>query len=124
MEHELRSDHQVAHRLGHGHLGRAGERGDPCADVHREAADLVADPLDLAGVHASAHFETERSNGFDNRGGAVDGAGGSVERGEEPVPGCVDLDPAIAGQERPHRRMMALDKLAPSVVAERRRPLG
>jgi hypothetical protein len=38
---------------------RSGERRDPRADVHRDAADVLAEQLDLAGVDASADLEPE-----------------------------------------------------------------
>ena len=86
LEDQLRSDHQIPDGLGDGDLGRSGEGGHARADVHGQAADLVADPLHLAGVHPGAHLEAEETNGGGDGCGAVDGAGGPSNEAKKPSP--------------------------------------
>ena len=71
-----------------------------------------------------ADLELERPDGLDDRLRAAHGAGGSVERCEEPVSGGVDLDPVIPPEDRADRGVVALDGLPPSSVAELGRLLG
>ena len=59
---EAGAGHQVLHGLGDEHLARARLRAHAGADVHRDAGDVVAAQLDLAGVEAGAHLETHRAD--------------------------------------------------------------
>src|SRR3954451_25287279 len=64
-----------AERRPRGHvLAGRGHRGPARGDVHRHAADVVADDLALAGVQADADPEAELAHGADDRLGAAQGA--------------------------------------------------
>ena len=52
---------QVSNRARHEHLSRAGESGDPRADVHRDASHVVAGHLDLSFIQFSAVHELQQS---------------------------------------------------------------
>src|SRR6185312_6684925 len=93
-------------------------------DVHGQAGVVVADDLDLAGVHARPDLEADRADGAANRGGAPNRPGRAVERCEDAVPGAVDVTTAEAGELPGNGVVVCLQQLAPTAVAERRRPLG
>src|SRR6266516_5979024 len=79
FEHQPRAHGEIFDRGADQNLPRAGERSDPCGNVHREAADLVAGEFDLAGVAAGADVQAELADGCAQGLGAADGPGGPVE---------------------------------------------
>ena len=62
LEDEARAGDEVLDGGADEDLGGAGERGDPGADVHGDAADVGAQQLDLAGVAAGADLESQRTS--------------------------------------------------------------
>src|SRR6187551_3888141 len=94
-EGEASTGDEVADRAGHEDLARLGDAEDPGAEVHSDAADLLAHRLDLAGVDASADLDSESSDGIGGLDGTGDGVRGLGERREEPVTGRVDLAPVM-----------------------------
>ena len=96
----------------------------PGGGVHRDAADVVAAELDLAGVGAGPDLDAERAEGGDDLDGAANGAGGPVEGGDEAVTGRVDLPTAEAGQLASHHGVVGVEERAPALVAEVGGPLG
>jgi hypothetical protein len=52
------ADAEVADRAADEHLARSGEAADPCADVDREAADVVVGRNDLAPTRCHARPST------------------------------------------------------------------
>ena len=99
-------------------------RPTPRADVHREPADPLAPHLHLTGVHAGADRDPDARERVTDRAGAADRATGSVEGGEEPVAGGVDLAPAEPGQLLAHDRVVLVEERAPPGVAELGGPRG
>ena len=91
---------------------------DAGADVDSDAAELVADPLALASVNASADFDSERADGIDGSRGATDRACRPVEAREEAVPGRVKLATAETRQLVADQLVMALEKVAPALIAK------
>src|SRR5205823_10782712 len=77
---------QVPHGAGRENLRRPGERHDPRADMHGDAAELAVYLLALAGVHAGAHVDAEPLNRYDNCRSARERTSRLGERREEPVP--------------------------------------
>ena len=69
-------------------------------------------------MHAGAHLDAERLHGLHDRVGALDGPGGAVEGREEAVAGGVHLGAAVAAEQRAHRRVVALDQVAPALVSQ------
>jgi hypothetical protein len=75
------ASHEVLDGGGDEHLSLAGQSRHPCADVHRYAADVSPQELELAGMHACANLQAESLSA---PGLALEG-GASHESG--PVPG-------------------------------------
>ena len=57
IELQSRTDHEVAKRAGHEDFTRSGERGHARANVHRDAADVIAADLTFAGVQPGSHLD-------------------------------------------------------------------
>jgi hypothetical protein len=64
-------------------------------------------------VDAGAHFDADRGQRFAEGGRGLDGPGGAVERGEEPVAGCVQLPAREPGELASDDRVVTLKQLAP-----------
>ena len=101
----------------------AGERRDARADVHRDAGDVVALQLDLAGVEPGAHLDAQRPRRRGDRVRARDRARRPVERGEDVVAARVDLAPAEALELAPLAASERVEQLAPLAVAQLGEPL-
>src|SRR5262249_23256748 len=74
------------HGIGGEDLVRRGRPHDPRRLVYREAADVAADELDLAHVHARSHAQALPGRGARNRHGALESRPRRREGGEEAVP--------------------------------------
>jgi len=81
----------MAHGAGNQDLACVGETGDPCAGVHCDPGRLVADDLALSRMHTRANRKIQLGKRAANRFGATNGAGRSIERGEEAIAGRVYL---------------------------------
>ena len=77
---------EVSHRAGHEHLAGLGAIQDSGRRMDREAADVVADDLDLAGVDRRPDLKVERLGHRPHRLRARKGPGGRVERAMKPSP--------------------------------------
>src|SRR5713226_2710071 len=86
---------EVLDRARHEHLARFRRGCYACARVDGDPADLVAHQLTLAGVKPCADLDAEGLHAFPDRTRGPDGAGRSVEAGEEAVAGSVHLAPAV-----------------------------
>src|SRR5207244_10379925 len=87
---------QVRHGAGRQNLRRPGERHDPRADVHGDAAELAVHLLALAGVHAGAHVNAELLDCDDDCGSAGERTSRLRECREKAVAGGVLLAAAVA----------------------------
>ena len=65
--------------------------------MNGDPADLIAGQLDLADVHARAHLQPDLRGRCGDRFGTPNGAGGTIERREEPVARAIDLATAMLG---------------------------
>ena len=74
------------------------ECADACADVHGDAADVVAADLAFAGVQSRTYFDAERLHGLADRHGAADRSLRAVERREEAVARGVHLAASKPGE--------------------------
>src|ERR1700730_7043040 len=116
---ESRPGHEIFDRVRDQHLARAGERGDARADMDGDAAALGAHHLAFAGMASGPHLEAERPYILGDRRRAAHGTGWPVEGREEPVAGRVDLAPAEAREVAAHERVVSIQHLVPTLVAER-----
>jgi hypothetical protein len=113
-ERDARTGDQVLHRARDEQLAGAGARGDARADVHRDAAELVADDLTLAGVHSGPDRDPELMERVDELLGATNRPTGPVEAREEAVACRVDLDTPKVVELRADDRMVAIEEVVPA----------
>src|SRR6516164_9124179 len=87
------------------------------------AAHLFSQVLTLPGVKSGPDLDAESLHDFSDRHCTPNGAGGTIKRGEEPVPGRVLLFAPETRRLPPHQRVVGAQEIAPSRIAERNRPL-
>src|SRR3990172_6715412 len=81
LEGDARTSHEVFHGAGDHDLAGAGRRRHAGANVHGDAADIVADHLALAGVEPGSRLDSQLPGLVADGAGAADTAGGAVEGG-------------------------------------------
>src|SRR5262245_25229810 len=99
-------------------FGGAGQTAHPGSDVDGDASDLAVDDIALAGVDSRADLDPKWPYRIDDCPGAADRPGWTVERSEEPITCSVHFLPPVAGQESPHRGVMAPDQVTPTPAAQ------
>jgi hypothetical protein len=99
------------------------ECGDPGANVHRDSPVVVTAYLAFAGMDACAYVESDGPGGVDDCLGAMYGARGTVEGRKEAIARCADLASAELAEAVAHQRVVAVELLAPPLVAELGDPL-
>src|SRR3954468_1793612 len=125
LEAEARSDDRPVDRPRREHLARLGESRDPRRDVHRDAADVVADDLALAGVQPRPRRQPERLQPLDDRLRAADRPRRRpVEGDQERVADRLDLAAAEAVELTADDRVVGDEQVAPARVAEARPVAG
>jgi hypothetical protein len=95
--------------------------GHARGDVDRDAADIVAHHLDLAGVHAGADLEIERPHCPHDLLGTAHGARRAVEQRQEAVAGGLHFAATMALQLGANSHVMRLQRRPPLAVAGRHR---
>ena len=75
-------------------------------------------------MEPGADVELERPHGIDDRLSAADRSGGTIEGGEEPVAGCIDLLAVEAAELTADGGMVLLQQVAPAPIADLCRSLG
>src|SRR4051812_42552975 len=85
VEADPRADDQVLDGARDEHLARPGGAHHARADVHGEAADVVADHLALARMEPGPDLDAELAHRLLDRRGGADRAGGTIEGGEHAV---------------------------------------
>src|SRR6266508_5903029 len=120
LEADARAGGEVLDRPRHQHLAGFGDGRHPGGDVHGDPADLAVDHLAFPRVEADAHLDAEGASAVSDRATAGDGAGRTVERREETIPGGVDLAPGEALELPTHQRVMGLEKVAPGSITHGR----
>src|SRR5829696_1600290 len=108
---------EISHRARDKHLARTGEGGNPGADVHGDARQVVPAQLALTTVNAGPDLEPEVTGADRDRPGAVDRTSRSVEGGQEPVAGCVHLVTAVAAELAPDCCVVPVEEVVPAPVA-------
>src|SRR4051794_20821768 len=86
---------EVLHRARHEHLPRLRKRADSCGDVDRDAADVLADHLHLAGVQPDPHRDARPARGGQDRLAAPDRPRRAVEGRERAVAERLHLASAV-----------------------------
>src|SRR5262249_54092624 len=86
--------------------------------VHREATDVAAKQLELAGVEAAPHLEIQSSHGLGHGTRTLDRAGGSVERGERAVASSLDECSTESFDLVAHEGVEIVQDLVPAPVAD------
>ena len=92
--------------------------------MHRHPCHVIADHLTLASVKAGANLDPEGSGGGDYRLRAFDRPRRTFERGEEAVPGRLDLTSPAALELVTNKGVVPLEQLAPAPVPQTRELLG
>jgi hypothetical protein len=93
-------------------------RRDAGADVHANAADVLASKFDLAGVNPGADLDAEGLDGVSQRARAGNRTAGAVERAQAAVADELDDRPACAADLATDDRVVAVKQIAPTLVAE------
>src|SRR6266508_155260 len=109
---------EVLDRTGNDHLTGSSLGGHACPDVNRDPTHLAIELLALARVQTSANLEAKVAHRVDDRVSAADRSCWTIEGGEEPVAGGVELTAAEAGELPTHTRVVLREQLAPAAVAE------
>src|SRR5258708_16274420 len=105
--------HQILYRTGHQNLARAGKSSNACADVNRDAADVVADHFALAGVKPGTNFNAERPDFVSDGACAANPACRAVERGKKPIAGRFHLMAPKAHEVPPAGALFMLTNIPP-----------
>ena len=113
-----RTDDEVLDRGRHQDVARSCEGRDPCTDVDGDPPDIGIGQLDLARVQAGAHLQADGADGLADSRGASDRSGRSIEDGQEPVAGRLDLAAAVSVQLGPYGEVMRRKERSPTLVAE------
>src|SRR5262245_3435653 len=71
----------------HEHLAGLCGFADAMGEMHGDSGEFGAPSFDFTGMDPDPYFKVHLSGGVADRGSAADGAGGSVERGENAVTG-------------------------------------
>jgi len=82
---DSRTRHKILHSPGDQHGTRPGLRHSPRTDVDGDATDIVTHQFAFAGVHSSAHINTELSDRRRDRERTSNRAGRTVERRKKAV---------------------------------------
>lgn len=99
-ERDVGTGGEVAQRAGGECFLRSGEGADPCRNMNGDPGDVVAEPLDLAGVKACADLDAVHAQGLDEQPGAPGGTAWTVERDEYTVSGALDQLELISPTQR------------------------
>src|SRR6185369_2629457 len=99
---QTRAGDEVAHGARDEDFAGARNVLYPCGGVNRDAANILASDLDLAGMKTAAHLNAERAHFRDDGGGAAHGASWAIESREKAVSQGLDLAPAKPSQLLPY----------------------
>jgi hypothetical protein len=108
LKEHARSDNKIRDGSRDEDLVTSGKRTNSRPDDYRQAAYVVADTLDFAGVDSDPDVEPQTRDRLHQCKCASDGAGWPVERDEEPVTGSRDLASPVAFELASNDRVEAL----------------
>jgi hypothetical protein len=89
--------------------------------MDRDPTHIVAHYLALSSVKASTDLESKRLHPPRHRAGAPDGPSGAVEGGEKPVSRRLDFTTSKSNEFTTNDSVVAIEKIPPPAVADRRR---
>src|SRR5262249_37432896 len=112
------------HGTRYEHFPGRSRGSDTRPDVHSDAAQLVADQLAFARVHARPYIHAESSDAVGDGASATDTARGTVKGSEEAIAGGVDLAPALTAPLLADHPVIGLQEVRPSPIADVGRALG
>src|SRR5712664_4118844 len=118
VELEAGAGDEILDGARHEHLARARIGGDARTCVDGDPRDLAVDELALACVKSGSDLDPERSNCFGDRTGATDRACRAIEGRQKTVTNGVHLAAACPAQLTANERVVLLEQLAPTRVAE------
>src|SRR6266536_2785276 len=116
--------HEVFDRARDQYLGGPGKVADTLADVHRDAADVIASNLDFARMQADPHLEMYGRGRIADRARTTDRACRSVERGEETIPDHLHFAATESCQLMTDGGIVCIEELCPPAITERRGQFG
>src|SRR5262249_37762654 len=109
---------KITHRACGEDLAWPGEVLHARPDDHGDSPELAGDDLALACVHPGADLDAEPAHGVADRERTAKRADRPIEGGVEPVACGVLLYAAMSRKLRAHQRMMSLEKVAPTAIAD------
>src|SRR5678816_469173 len=123
-EPQSRSRHEVLDRVGDQDLAPFRQRGDAGADVHGNTDELGPAEFALARMESSPYLEPEAPypRGDGTRG--ADASRRTVETGQEPVSGRIDLAPAELHEAFADEPVVGLKQITPAAIAQGQRGGG
>jgi len=124
FEAESATGDEILHGLRDEHFGCTGSGSDARADGDGEPPDVVAVKLDLTRVQTSPHLKPKSPHPLHDGLRAIDSAGRTVERGEEPVAHRLDLAAAEPRELGADDAVVLLPELPPFGIANRSLVLG
>ena len=113
---------EVANRARNEYLAGGGERGDSGSGVYGDPGEVVTAYFALPGVQPGSQVEAEPARVFGDRLRAADGTCGSIEGGEEPVAGSLDLVSPEPLKRTADLGVVLVEDFAPTAVTKLRRP--
>ena len=122
-EGDARAEDEHLYGAGDQDFPRGGEGGDPGTHMDRQPGDCRAVAFHFTGVQAGPDLQAESGYGVADGTSAMDGPGGAVEGGEEPITGGIDLDAAKPRKEPPDMCVMVLQQVPPPPVTEPAGPI-
>src|SRR4029077_11118718 len=118
VERDTRAGREVANGARDEDLTWGGLISNAGADDRGDPSGLPGDDFALAGMDARSDVEPKCAHALSDGHPAANGAPRRVERREESIAGRVYLDPAMAADLGPDQRVMALDELTTTTIAE------
>ena len=124
LERQTRTGDEVFDGIGDEDFPGTSECGNASADVHSDAAKLLADDLALSGMKARPHVDTDETRPIADGLRAAHGARRPIECGEEPITRRVELAAAESGQLTTRDSVVGTEHVTPLAVTERGGSLG
>jgi len=120
LEGDARAVDEVLHGARHEDLACLRQCGNPGANVHGNATDVLTTDLTLSGVQTTSHIDTQTLHPLRDRGRTPKGARRTVERREKTVAGVLYDTPLETADFGVGDVVVAYEQLAPTAVPEPR----
>src|SRR5205823_265730 len=112
------TDDELGDGAGRPHSRGLGPRRHSRRDVDSDPANILAASLHLAGVHTAADVETELTRGVPDRARALERPRRPIEGRKEAIARRLYLVASEAHELPTNDRVMAIEQVAPTSVAE------